>query len=323
MDGYVEVDHDAAQKAGLEKAALRPLLDSFGDAVLIVDGRGIVFCANQAAQRLFRIPVQDLVGTDSLRLMVDPESRGFLDYLRATLFAAEDESMPRISVELMARPVSGGLIPIEVSSGLVRAVDHRVFTLLIRDISERKVQERRLRDGANRDALTGVFSRAHLEQLAEIELFRASRYGRAFSGLMFDVDHFKRINDSYGHGAGDQVLREIARRCRAVMRACDLMARWGGEEFLLLLPETPLEGARRLGERLLDAISGERIVLEGGRAIAVSISIGIADYHAGDAVIGQLVQRADEALYRAKSNGRCRVEGPLPEVPSAAVASAA
>jgi two-component system cell cycle response regulator len=319
--GYVERDY--APRSGLENAALRPLLDSFGDAVLIVDERGIVIRANRAAQRLFGIPAQDLVGTDSLLLMVDRESSGFLDYLRATLFAAEDEAMPRISVELMGRPVSGGLIPIEVSSGLVQTADHRVFTLLIRDISERKAEERRLRDGANRDALTGVFSRAHLEQLAEIELFRVSRYGRALSALMLDVDHFKQVNDTHGHGAGDQVLREIARRCRAVMRACDLMGRWGGEEFVLLLPETAIEGARRLGERLLDAISGQRVALEGGRTIAVSVSIGIAAYRAGDAALGHLVQRADEALYRAKASGRCRVEGPLPESHASDVASAA
>ena len=298
---------DLRNMPAVADTGLGAVLDSFRDAVLLVDHRGIIACANRSAEALFQIPVVCLIGTDCLNLMADRQSRGFLDYLRGNLLPG-DGSAPGATIELVGRRPGGALFPIEVTSGRVDQPGNPAFTLVIRDIGLQKAKEKELREGANRDRLTEVATRSHVEQLAETELFRASRYDRPFSVLLFDIDHFKRVNDTYGHATGDVVLREVARRCRSLIRASDLIGRWGGEEFLVMTPETAADGGRALGERLRKAVAETPIVMEAGEGIPVTISVGVAPYLEGDSDLAAIVGRADAALYRAKANGRDRVE---------------
>ena len=158
---------------------------------------------------------------------------------------------------------------------------------------------------AIRDELTGVHNRRYLMGLIEKEKERADRNGRAFCLCLLDIDFFKRVNDTYGHSAGDAVLRAVARTVEAQVRGSDCFGRYGGEEFLLMLPETPAADALVLTERVREAIEKLRC-LEAGSEIALTVSIGVAEYRMGEA-IGLSVGRADEALYLAKSSGRNRV----------------
>ncbi|MFC4932657.1 diguanylate cyclase [Massilia sp. GCM10023247] len=158
---------------------------------------------------------------------------------------------------------------------------------------------------ALRDELTGVHNRRYLMGLIEKEKERADRNGRAFCLCLLDIDFFKRVNDTYGHSAGDAVLRAVARTVEAQVRGSDCFGRYGGEEFLLMLPETPAADALVLTERVREAIEKLRC-LEAGSEIALTVSIGVAEYRMGEA-IGLSVGRADEALYLAKSSGRNRV----------------
>lgn len=168
---------------------------------------------------------------------------------------------------------------------------------------ELKRNEARIHELMLRDPLTGVYNRRALgERLAE-ELARSQRFGHPLGLLMMDIDHFKRINDRFGHLAGDQVLIGIARCLRRHVRKSDFVARYGGEEFVILLPETDAEGARRFAERLRAAIG----VLEFGEIPAPSVSIGVAASREDDTP-DRLLQRADAALYAAKRGGRNRVE---------------
>lgn len=311
---------DLRNMPAVADTGLGAVLDSFRDAVLLVDHRGIIACANRSAETLFEIPVVCLIGTDCLNLMADRQSRGFLDYLRGNLLPG-DGTAPSATIELVGRRPGGALFPIEVTSGRVDQPGDPAFTLVIRDIGLQKAREKELREGANRDRLTEVATRSNIEQLAETELFRASRYDRPFSVLLFDIDHFKRVNDTYGHAAGDIVLREVARRCRSLIRASDLIGRWGGEEFLVMTPETAADGGRALGERLRKAVAETPVVLEVGEGISVTISVGVAPYLAGDSELAAIVGRADAALYRAKANGRDRVE--MAEPPAKALKPAA
>jgi diguanylate cyclase (GGDEF)-like protein len=153
------------------------------------------------------------------------------------------------------------------------------------------------------DPLTGLLNRRRLIELAERELARSRRYGRALSLLMLDIDRFKLVNDRLGHEAGDAALCQVARTCSAMLRAGDLLARWGGEEFVTVLPETDAAGARRLAERLRAAVDGQP-ARQGSRAIPMTVSIGIAELAGEDDGIATLVARADEALYAAKRAGR-------------------
>lgn len=303
----VAVQPPTTNQTGPFVADLQAVLDSFRDGVLLVGAGGAVTAANRAAQELFRINANELIGRGCLSLLVDQRSRGFSEYLSRTLLPS-DASASCAAVELVGRRADGSLVPIEVTSGRIVTSGTAGFSLTIRDITERKARERELRRGANRDRLTGVATRGHVEQLAETELFRVSRYGRPLSLLLFDIDHFKQVNDTHGHPAGDQVLREVARRCQILVRASDLIGRWGGEEFLVMTPETALDGGSTLGERLRRAVADTPVILDTGERVQVTISVGIAEYTASDADLASLLRRADMALYRAKASGRNRVE---------------
>jgi diguanylate cyclase (GGDEF)-like protein len=158
---------------------------------------------------------------------------------------------------------------------------------------------------AIRDELTGVHNRRYLISLIEKEKERGDRNGYAFCLCLLDIDFFKRVNDTYGHSAGDTVLRAFARTVQAQVRGSDSFGRYGGEEFLLMLPETPASDAVVLAERVRGAVEKLRPQYGEGE-IALTVSIGVAEYRLGEA-IGLTVGRADEALYLAKSSGRNRV----------------
>jgi diguanylate cyclase len=161
---------------------------------------------------------------------------------------------------------------------------------------------RTMRKLANTDALTGLANRRQAEELLVGELRRAERYGRTFSLLMLDIDGFKELNDRFGHQAGDDVLVDLARRLATMVRASDTVARWGGEEFLLLAPETRLEDAQRLAEMIRRHVNDNRLA----ERYQITISLGVASYRPGDTA-GSLVARSDAALYLAKRGGRNQV----------------
>jgi diguanylate cyclase (GGDEF)-like protein len=158
---------------------------------------------------------------------------------------------------------------------------------------------------AIRDELTGTHNRRYLLGLIEKEKDRSDRSGHSFSLCLLDIDFFKRINDTYGHAAGDTVLRQFCHAVQQHVRATDSFGRYGGEEFLLMLPETPAVDALVLAERVRQAVEKLRCV-DGGSEIALTVSIGVAEFRPGEQIT-QTVGRADEALYLAKSSGRNRV----------------
>ena len=161
---------------------------------------------------------------------------------------------------------------------------------------------RRLQQLSVTDALTGLFNRAGLSANLPLDLDRARRYGRPLSVVLLDLDHFKAVNDEFDHLVGDQVLVEFANLIRATVRQVDAIYRWGGEEFLIVCPETPPEQVRNLTERILDGVRGHRFPTQQ----TMTVSAGIANLGAGDTMTS-LLQRADEALYQAKTAGRDRI----------------
>ncbi|HEY0000840.1 MAG TPA: GGDEF domain-containing protein, partial [Actinoplanes sp.] len=167
---------------------------------------------------------------------------------------------------------------------------------------------------ARTDALTGIANRRHFFDAARGAIEAARRDGTPLAAVMLDIDHFKKINDEYGHQAGDEVIREVVRRLSVTCRTGDLLARYGGEEFVLLLPDTGTDAAAAIAERLRADVANLPATTAAG-PVPVTISIGVA-HLAGAEEIDALLARADAGLYRAKTSGRDRVvldEGPSPD----------
>jgi diguanylate cyclase (GGDEF)-like protein len=162
---------------------------------------------------------------------------------------------------------------------------------------------REVRDNSVRDPLTGCYRRMHALEVLENEMRRARRSQLPISAIMFDVDHFKSINDTQGHLAGDAVLVAIGTRMRSVLRGSDLKCRYGGEEFLIVLPDTPIEGARRVAESLRRDLEAHPVRWGQGE-IRITASFGVATNQPGEIDALTLVSRADAALYGAKESGR-------------------
>lgn len=169
----------------------------------------------------------------------------------------------------------------------------------------------RLAESALQDPLTGLYNRRHFEERLAAELAAAQRHGRPVSLLLADIDHFKSINDRYGHLAGDEALRMVAFVLRGALRKEDVLARYGGEEFVVVARETGLAGGRSLGERIRKAVERSRLTWQGQEvgltvSIGVTVSIGISEFVAGK-TDRDLFDTADRALYLAKEGGRNRV----------------
>jgi two-component system cell cycle response regulator len=214
--------------------------------------------------------------------------------------------------ESNARLVRG--LDIGVNDYLARPIDKNELLARVRTQIKKKRYAERLRDNvqlsiemAITDALTGLYNRRYMETHVGTLVEQASSRDKPLSVLILDIDYFKSINDAFGHDAGDDVLREFAVRIKKSIRGIDLACRYGGEEFVVLMPETDMAVATMVAERLRRRIAGEPFTVhQGARTIEVTISIGIAAL-ARDESAATVFKRADQALYRAKRDGRNRV----------------
>lgn len=173
------------------------------------------------------------------------------------------------------------------------------------DITDRKILEARLKELATVDDMTQLWNRRYFMQACDEEFERAQRYDNVFSFLMLDADRFKAVNDNYGHAAGDVVLVNLAKVMSESVRKVDFVGRLGGEEFAILLPNTPELEAELLAERIRHAVESSPADYQ-GQALPITISIGISSYRPNDQDLDQVIQRADKALYEAKNQGRNR-----------------
>lgn len=159
---------------------------------------------------------------------------------------------------------------------------------------------------ANTDALTGVASRHRFVVESEVEFARAKRYSRNLSVIMLDADHFKKVNDTFGHAVGDEVLQQLVDICQGAVREPDLLARYGGEEFIILLPESDLEGATQLAERIRKQVASSPLQTS-AEEVAMTVSMGVSVISEEDDCFSHLLNRVDQAMYDAKQQGRNRV----------------
>ncbi len=185
--------------------------------------------------------------------------------------------------------------------------------------ASRTVQlQRKLTRLALTDALTGIANRRAFMERLDAEVMRAHRHGGTLSVIMLDIDHFKRVNDTYGHAAGDVVIRDTVARMGNGVRKSDLLGRLGGEEFAVFLPETGMDNAAVLADHLRRDVDKEEFPIAEGCALHVTVSLGVAEWNAGDKSAEDILNRADLALYRSKETGRNRVSRAVEVLQSAA-----
>jgi diguanylate cyclase (GGDEF)-like protein/PAS domain S-box-containing protein len=185
--------------------------------------------------------------------------------------------------------------------------EERAYCLVVRDITDKREASENLRRSTSCDHLTGIANRRAFFESGELEMERCRRSPRPLSLILFDADHFKRVNDRYGHAAGDKVLRHLAATLAATFREVDVVARLGGEEFAVLLPSTDLPSAAAVANRLRHAIGDQAVEVDGVK-IRYTVSGGVATMDADVEGLDALMKRADRALYAAKADGRNRIE---------------
>jgi diguanylate cyclase (GGDEF)-like protein len=177
-------------------------------------------------------------------------------------------------------------------------------TELINDLLDQRQENNFLRQQVGRDSMTNLYNHQRFGELLSLEISRSERYGHPLSIIFADIDHFKSINDTYGHLAGDRVIKTIAGCLRTELRESDHVARYGGEEFAIILPESEKEAAMQVAERLRKTVDSLRIVHDDD-LIHLSMSVGVASLKLGEKVfLDELIKRADNALYQAKQQGR-------------------
>jgi two-component system, cell cycle response regulator len=261
--------------------------------------------------------VQATNGEEALRLatehqpdviVLDVSMRGLDGYAVCRRLQERDTSAPPVIFLTANAHISARVEGLDSGAVdyVVKPFDAAELAARVRVALRTKARTEALTAAASTDGLTGLPNRRRLDERAAEAIAVADRYGRPLACLMIDVDHFKKINDTYGHAAGDAVLRETARRLCSVCRSADFVGRYGGEEFTVIMPETDLEGAVAAGERIR-AILAAQPVQATGNDIWVTASVGVAGWEPGVRAPDDLYTPADRALYRAKQLGRNRV----------------
>jgi diguanylate cyclase (GGDEF)-like protein len=280
--------------------------------ILEASPSAIVLLRQRDDQPLFmNAKLRHMLGLDSVpsealsvqRLFADPAAaRHFVDAMAAGQPLRDWETI------IAGAPP----FPALVSARRVDVRGDSALLIWLHDHSQRKRLELELQRLATTDALTGLANRRAFFDRGQPALEAARRYGHQVSMLMIDVDHFKAVNDRHGHSTGDAMLRLLADRLREVLRQADLIARIGGEEFAALMPETDLDAAMQVAERLREMCDG--LAPDASVDTAISVSVGVAQWRAGES-LDHLLERSDAALYRAKRAGRNRVETSFGDLP--------
>jgi diguanylate cyclase (GGDEF)-like protein len=304
---------EATRQLSSDMQFFRTLVHSNPLAIVILDQDERIMSINPAFESLFQYRMDEVIGQELDPLITNEEMRS--DAIRLTRDVLDGGVLQHSAVRLRK---GGAPVNVDIQAVQVLLGGDRIGALAIyEDVSERVAYQEQLNrllqetsELAKTDVLTGLFNRRAITEAADGELSRAMRTGRPCCFMVLDIDGFKEINDEYGHLSGDMAIRAVAEILNANKRAYDYLGRWGGDEFMLVLPETGLADALRIGQRICDLISGQPIQLVGNHRAELTVSIGLSEYspQTGKAVEGEdLFQEADKALYQSKSRGKNQV----------------
>jgi diguanylate cyclase (GGDEF)-like protein len=307
---------------------LEEMLESVGQSLIYQMGfdRTKIYLINKEGDMLEGVLTIDQRGKQMLDRERYPLKRGVHPMVDLILGRALDERAEKyrrtiVYIPLRARDENLGMLMVDnlLSQQEIQPEQIPLLEAIAGQLSM-AIKNARLFQGVEElsitDGLTGLYILRYFKQRLKEELYRAERTHGQLSLMILDIDHFKRFNDTYGHQAGDTILATIAERVLSNARKIDLTARYGGDEFFILLPDTTPDEALALADRLHQAVANEPVALSDGRVVRITVSIGIATYPVHAASIEELIKRADEALYWIKSHGRNRIRLYSSEIPA-------
>jgi diguanylate cyclase (GGDEF)-like protein/PAS domain S-box-containing protein len=289
----------------ISTSRFRSVVDAAYDAIITIDQQHNVTLFNRAAEDLFGYTQEEMIGQPLLQLLPErfrAQHDGYVQqFARSPVKSRQMKERSRI----FGLHRDGTLVPVEIAISKINVNGVIEFTAVIRDIADRIHLMDLLQKQAATDELTGLPNRRAFTDVAE-NLFRKSDN---ISLFILDIDRFKHVNDTWGHDVGDEVLKALAEAGRGNSRRMDVFARLGGEEFVAALPDANLEQAKAIAEKLRVTIELQNFEFQwkDGRAIPFTVSIGVATRHESEEPVGEVLKRADEALYVAKESGRNRV----------------
>ncbi len=298
-------------------AFLMNVFKSTSDAVIVSDLSGKITMFNEGAERIFELEEELAVGDNLFRLCTDSTPDG----PRVSRMLVEHQRIDNLRAELVG--IKGKRTHVLLTVNFVEDEDGTPVAIvavikdnsrleqLLSEVMRRKEEVEKLYDAVEKlsvtDEKTGLWNSRYFNQKIAEEHERMKRgYMSELSLIVIDIDHFKRFNDTYGHQTGDDVLKVVAEVLKSTVRKIDVPARFGGEEFMVILPSTGETGARKLAERIREAVAELRIPVTGKGEVSVTISVGVRTHRASDTTVGMLIHEADEAMYQAKRTGRNR-----------------
>lgn len=303
-----------------EYARYKYVIENIKDIIWEMDTNFIFTFVSPTAKETTGYEIDELVGRCMLDFLTNESKEQVLDRWRQNVNSRINDDLKKIilyDVQFVCK--EGKVIWFEVSvKPVIKGKTIIGYIGATRDISEKKEYENELRkyieelkytnrkldELATLDMLTGAYNRRKFEYYVKLSIDKKEKYISPFSIIMFDIDHFKKINDSYGHKMGDQILQEISTIVKCTLREADKLFRWGGDEFIILLPETTLKNAYKVAEKVRKSIESTDFEIKNSK---VTVSLGAGEHIIGES-IDQFVSRVDNALLKAKSNGRNKAE---------------
>jgi len=282
------------------------LVDHSPDVLLIVSPLGLITFANATSLELLGYRPEELIG-QSPEILISQDIRdAHRRYRRAYELAPTRRSMGRLNT-LVAVKKGGEIIPVDIALSPIGSEGQGPLTAVtIRDARQQRALVLELEHLATTDPLTGALNRRSFDNAYARELERAKRAKNHLFVMLLDIDHFKQINDQYGHAVGDKALIQLVLTCKSTLRKTDVLARIGGEEFAILSPADDAAEAMTLAERLRENVM-TITVAAAASVLSFTVSIGVADAYPGENTVTGVLARADQALYEAKRSGRNRV----------------
>ncbi|MCL1038571.1 diguanylate cyclase [Shewanella submarina] len=301
MDKLVsQMNNTALEESQKANKQLQELMNSAPVGILITDeAHQLVMINNYAIERLGQ-SLTELIGQEPIQFVEESHRGEYLDHIDEQL--SQSTPQPgRMDVHLC--PDAGDVFAAEMAFNTITLDGRTMVTQVFNDISERKALEQQLREQAQTDPLTGTNNRRAFSEKTQEALEHAKEHKQPFAVLAMDLDYFKRVNDTYGHGTGDMVLSRFVESVSAQLRPCDILGRFGGEEFMLALPDATLEQAGQIAERLRANAEAINVTTAHG-ILNVTVSIGVAGLNPRHQKLEQILNEADHMLYQSKDQGR-------------------